>query len=404
MPRERIKPGRHGKITVTVVRDAAGKPIRHIAKTRLRDLDGALRKVEATGKSKPKAIAALEEKLARRVAPSKFEITADTLVHRLAERWRTKVERSKLSANTKRRYGEVLDLHIVPRSGKLTIAECTTQVLEGLLEDIADEVGRPTAKLAKTCLSGMWTLASRYGASAGNIIKLLAPIQVDDKPVVAWSLTEVQRIRSGLRSDKLAVANGIADLVDLLLATGCRIGETMALKWKHLDLDADRPTVLVEGTVVRIRGGGMIIQPHPKGGPNGKRRLLLPEWAVERLTARRDLVPHEPEDLVFPSQRGTLRDPRNARKQLQRALDRIGVTGIPQNPHAARKTVGTHLAEDADGGQSDIGVAAAQLGNTEAVTRRHYVQRTHQGPDARNRFAAFALPDEQDGTAAMSRT
>lgn len=107
---------------------------------------------------------------------------------------------------------------------------------------------------------------------------------------MAWSLNEVQRIRSGLRGDKLAVANGIADLVDLLLAAGCRIGETMALKWKHLDLDANKPTVLVEGTVVRIRGGGMIIQPHPKGGPNGKRRLLLPEWAVERLTARRDLI------------------------------------------------------------------------------------------------------------------
>ncbi|WP_433598842.1 hypothetical protein ACQPXH_24520 [Nocardia sp. CA-135953] len=98
---------------------------------------------------------------------------------------------------------------------------------------------------------------------------------------MAWSLNEVQRIRSGLRGDRLAVANGITDLVDLPLATGSRIGETTALKWKHLDLYANKPTVLVEGTVVRIRGGGMIIQPHPKGGPNGKRRLLLPEWAVE---------------------------------------------------------------------------------------------------------------------------
>ena len=64
---------------------------------------------------------------------------------------------------------------------------------------------------------------------------------------MAWSLNEAQRIRSGLRSDKLAVTNGIADLVDLLLATGCRIGETMALKWKHLDLDADKPTMRVDG-------------------------------------------------------------------------------------------------------------------------------------------------------------
>ncbi|WP_216912506.1 hypothetical protein [Nocardia noduli] len=107
---------------------------------------------------------------------------------------------------------------------------------------------------------------------------------------------------------------------------------------------------------------------------------------------------------MFPSALGTLRDPRNARKQMKRALDRIGVTDIPQNPHAARKTVGTTLAEDADGGQSDIGVAAAQLGNTEEVTRRHYIQRTHRGPDARHRFDAFALPEERDNTVQTDRT
>jgi hypothetical protein len=62
----------------------------------------------------------------------------------------------------------------------------------------------------------------------GNIIKLLAPIQVEDKPVVAWSLNEVQRIRSGLRRDKRAIANGIADLVDLPLATG----SALARRWR----------------------------------------------------------------------------------------------------------------------------------------------------------------------------
>ncbi|WP_157978302.1 tyrosine-type recombinase/integrase [Nocardia aurea] len=335
----------------------------------------------------------------RRVTPSKSEITADTLVDRLIEQWKAKVEKSKLAANTKRRYTEILELHLAPRIGKLTIGECTTQTLEATLEDISDEVGKPTAKLAKTCLSGMWTLASRYGASAGNIVKLLAAIKVEDKPVVAWSLDEVHSIRAGLHTDKRALANGIADLVDFLLATGCRIGEAMALRWKHFDLDSPKPTVLAEGTVIRVKDGGLIVQPHPKGGPNGKRRLLLPDWAVARLIARRDLLPHQPEDLVFPSALGTLRDPRNARKQMKRALDRIGVTDVPQNPHTARKTVGTTLSEDADGGQSDIGVAAAQLGNTEEVTRRHYVQRTHRGPDARNRFDAFALPEERNPTA-----
>ncbi|WP_067474071.1 hypothetical protein [Nocardia amamiensis] len=87
--------------------------------------------------------------------------------------------------------------------------------------------------------------------------------------------------------------------------------------------------------------------------------------------------------------------PATPEKQLLRALNRIGVADIPTNPHTARKTVGTQLAEDQDGGQSDVAVAAAQLGNTEEVTRRHYVERTHRGPDARDRFAVFELPDEK---------
>ncbi|WP_216912508.1 site-specific integrase [Nocardia noduli] len=221
----------------------------------------------ATGKSRPRAIAALQEKLNKRVTPSKSDITADTVVDRLIEQWKTKVERSKLSRNTKRRYLEILELHLAPRIGKLTISECTTQTLEVTLEDISDEIGKPTAKLAKTCLSGMWTLASRYGASAGNIVKLLAAIKVEDKPVVAWSLDEVQRIRAGLHTDRRALLNGIADLVDFLLATGCRIGEAMALKWKHFDLDSAKPTVLIEGTVIRVKHEGLIIQPPSQRRP-----------------------------------------------------------------------------------------------------------------------------------------
>ncbi|WP_225728865.1 MULTISPECIES: tyrosine-type recombinase/integrase [unclassified Nocardia] len=328
------------------------------------------------------------------MTPSKAAITSESLVDALGERWRTRIQRSNRSANTKRRYIEILDLHIIPALGKLTIGECTALVLESFLEELGERIGKPTAKLAKTCLSGMWTIASRYGASAGNIVKLLAPIEVEDKPVVAWSTDHVLRVRTALHEDEHAIRTGIADIVDLLLGTGCRIGETMALKWKHLDLDAAKPSVLIEGTVVRLRGGGLFIQPHPKGGPNGNRRLFLPTWAVLRLKIRRTLMPHDPEDLVFPSMRGTLRDPRNVRKQLKRILTRLGFTDIPQNPHAARKTVATKLAEDGEGGQTDIGIAAAQLGNTEAITRRHYVQRTHVGPDARDRFDAFALAGE----------
>ena len=48
----------------------------------------------------------------------------------------------------------------------------------------------------------------------------------------------------------------------------------------------------------------MIIQPHTKRSPNGKRRLLLPECAVERLTARRDLICISPKISCSPPNEG----------------------------------------------------------------------------------------------------
>ena len=35
----------------------------------------------------------------------------------------------------------------------------------------------------------------------------------------------------------------MADIMDLLLATGYRIGEILALRWSDLDLDGDRAAV-----------------------------------------------------------------------------------------------------------------------------------------------------------------
>jgi integrase len=52
----------------------------------------------------------------------------------------------------------------------------------------------------------------------------------------------------------------------MMMATGLRIGETAAITWPSLDLEAG--TVEVRGTVIRITGKGLIIKlkPKPKAG------------------------------------------------------------------------------------------------------------------------------------------
>jgi integrase len=40
----------------------------------------------------------------------------------------------------------------------------------------------------------------------------------------------------------------MADIIDLMLATGARIGEILAVRWVDVALDAARPTLTINGT------------------------------------------------------------------------------------------------------------------------------------------------------------
>src|SRR5215470_11889294 len=62
-------------------------PNRHCARARFRDYDGKTRDIEATGTTGPAAIRALKEKLRDRATPNDDEITRETRINTLSERW-----------------------------------------------------------------------------------------------------------------------------------------------------------------------------------------------------------------------------------------------------------------------------------------------------------------------------
>ena len=53
------------------------------------------------------------------------------------------------------------------------------------------------------------------------------------------------------------VARDLPDFVAFMLATGLRMGEASAITWDALDLDAG--TVEVRGTVIRLKGQGLVL-------------------------------------------------------------------------------------------------------------------------------------------------
>lgn len=71
----------------------------------------------------------------------------------------------------------------------------------------------------------------------------------------------------------------LADIVDLFLATGLRIGEVLALRWTEVDLTADRPTLAVTGTLVQIKGHGIVRQDATKSAAGGGQYAKALAWS-----------------------------------------------------------------------------------------------------------------------------
>jgi integrase len=107
---------------------------------------------------------------------------------------------------------------------------------------------------------------------------------------------------------------------ELLAATGLRVSEAIALRWRDLHFDGDRPAVRVRRA--RVRG----VYGSPKSR-HGVRDVPLDFELVRALRERRTASEwHEDDDLVFPSMAGTPMAPENLhRRTLKPAAQEAGV-------------------------------------------------------------------------------
>ena len=124
----------------------------------------------------------------------------------------------------------------------------------------------------------------------------------------------------------------------VLAATGVRVSELLALQWRHLKLDGERPCVRVRRAYVRNR-----IEP-PKT-KYGKRDVPLVRALVDDLRAHRQATEWPgAEDLVFPSLRGTPLKVENVRRRVLTPV--VEEAGAPwAGFHSFRHTCASMLFE-----------------------------------------------------------
>lgn len=377
--------GSWGNIKRTEIRPGVWK-----ARARYRDADGVTRPVERFGKSSTAAKNLLLEEFSNRRRAAGSELTGESTVADAAElqlaRWRALTAAGKLAPNTLRDYESTLRLHVLPGLGAVRLREATPGRCETWWVRLQAHAGAPSAKRARAVLSGVLGLAVRMDALAKNPVRELSPIEVSHKPRPSRALTAAERVewlgwldnhvaRDPRRTarqthatqwpiERTIASRALGDISRLMLGSGARVGEAMAISWDEVDFEA--ATVAICWHLVRVKGKGIMRMEGAKSDA-GDRVIELPSWCVTMLRQRRlaDPVGYP----VFPDALGGWRDPNLIIRWLRWSRDEANLPWFTS--HRFRQTVITHF----DQGGAKPREVADHVGHSKIAQSQAYMAR-----------------------------
>lgn len=369
--RPRTTIGTFGDIHMT---DLGG---RHQALTRYRDMDGRLRKVMATARSEKAARALLKEKLARRPGyGSGGLLSLSSPFGDLAELWLADLELRDISAGTKENYRDDLRVHVRPFFENYTLGEITTGRVEFFLKSQA-AISYSMAKHSRTLLNQLFGFALRHDALQRNPIEGTSPLHKPKGAPRALTMEQIAAIRTAAAAWRTGPDvmgpkpdGNVRDAIEVLLGTGMRPGEALALR--PVDIEDGRRGMVahVTGTVVYRQGQGTFRQAHPKTDAS-VRRIPVPGFAAAVIRSRlAGMLPDEAEWTIFHNRKGGPLSQHNFRRTFRAFLKIAGLEDSGISPRWYRRTGATVLARGVG-----VDAAATHLGHTStAITERHYIE------------------------------
>lgn len=387
MPRPKLQNGTWGEFTQATLPNG-----KIVLTARYRRTDGSEAKTTAQGRSRSEAARKLLGKLPALVAadgPGKRQPEpAESRTFRdLALEWidhdRLRMEQGEIAPSTRHEHERIARNILIPRLGDELVDQITTREISVTYHQMVRE-WPAQARNAKGVLSLIMTYAAQMGFVERNLVREVPAMRRKKKEIFAPGIDELRVFRAAVVAynedpDRPGPMPGqlLLDTIDLILATGLRIGEVLGLRWgEDVFLDEETPYVAVNGAV-KEKGGAKRWEPFPKSEA-GLRQIALPEYAVALLLRR--LVDNAGgSEFVFHTR--TLRP--NGQQDVHRSLRNVRQhAGLPKDyvPHALRKSVGTVVAKN-------IGLepTAVLLGHERSrVTEQFYAKRTREAPDVRH--------------------
>jgi integrase len=285
----------------------------------------------------------LDERKGERVTGTLVSSSKTTLGDFLME-WLETVVDLRCKPTTQYSYRGIVTAHLVPRFGKVKLADLSAQVVQRYLKELHDK-GRSayTIRNIQRVLHVSLEHAREQKLVRENVAKVIKPPRPSKKPPPVFTFDDARRILEVSKDERFHAA------FVLLLYYGLRIGEVLGLHWSSIDFEQGTVTISHQ---LNQTGGKLILQDVPKTDASfgvldmpASVAGVLKKWktdqAKERLRLGGDWVYP---DLVFTTQIGTHYSPNNFRKRdYKRVLDAAGVSW--KKVHSLRHTSITAMGE-----------------------------------------------------------
>ncbi|HET7408084.1 MAG TPA: tyrosine-type recombinase/integrase [Mycobacteriales bacterium] len=251
----------------------------------------------------------------------------------------TAVAASDRKASTKDLYAKMVRVHLKPTIGAVPLAKLRPTDVEAMLLGLR-QAGKSgaTRRTVYNVLRAALEVAVRDGLLRTNPATRIARPAAHTPEARTLTAEQVGRIIQASGRERLGA------LVVVLVFTGMRIGEALALRWDDVDLDAG--TLRVTGTLYRIKGE--LVRTPPKSA-RSRRTLPLVPPVVDALRAHRTTQLGErlgagrawrDEGYVFATEIGTPLDHSNVLRWYRRLATTVDVPG---GFHVLRHSAATAL-------------------------------------------------------------
>lgn len=409
MPRQRIERGEASNIAVTGLvvdgKKASGAkryrkatdgetPVIYRATCRYRGSNGYTKQAEASGPTASQAKAKLRARVATltKGTLSSSRVSVEYAAQQWAAKFSGKIQAGELTQQTWDQYEDAVNRLIIPHLGGVRMNELTTGVVTNALDEMSRSAPS-SARIARVVLKHVTKFAMQQDWISVDPMQGTDTYRTKKPAIKVLTVDELKKVRQAVKAwqggNRYGPSRGpvTLDVLDLMLGTGCRPGEALALRWEDVDMGqpeqmtssgevipAIPATITIAGTIVQPAKGKVHRQDWPKS-ESGYRTVPIGATVQAMLLRRAGELYEGDGTLVFPARGGRIMSPNNFRRGLREALKQGNVEGF--YPYLLRKKNATTVADAVS-----LEAAAANLGHSDVkVTRAHYAARPVLAPD-----------------------